>query len=230
MARKARVAPGGLIYHVVNRAVGRMRMCRSPKDFAAFERVLLQAHERCPLRILSYCIMGNHWHFVAWPKEDGQLTDFFRWLAHTHAMRWRVAHNTVGYGHLYQGRYKSFPVQAGEPLLKVCRYVERNALTAGLVRRAEEWPWSSLWVRQYGGDKQKAILHPGPTPRPADWSAWVNAAITPKDQARWKLSLARSQPFGDAAWTIRTADTLGLGHTLRAEGRQKREETNAITS
>ena len=76
MARKARVVPGGWVYHVLNRSVGRMRMLRTQKDFAAFDRVILQAHERCPLRILSYCLMGNHWHFIAWPREDGQLTEF----------------------------------------------------------------------------------------------------------------------------------------------------------
>jgi putative transposase len=218
MARKARVAPGGWIYHVVNRSVGRMRMLKSQKDFAAFERVMQEAHERCPLRILSYCLMGNHWHFVAWPEKDGQLTDFFRWLAHTHAMRWRVSHNTVGYGHLYQGRYKSFPVQPGASLLKVCRYVERNALTAGLVERAEDWRWSSLWVREHGTDEQRTLLHASPTPLPADWAKRVNAVLTKKEQSRWELSLSRSRPFGDDVWTAQTVKALGLQHTVRGEG------------
>ena len=113
MGRKPRVGPGGWIYHVMNRAAGRMRMLKTPEDFAAFERIMREAHARCPLRILSYCLLGNHWHIVAWPREDGDLTAYFRWLTHTHARRWRVAHNTVGDGHLYQGRYKSFPVQTG---------------------------------------------------------------------------------------------------------------------
>src|SRR5438094_748677 len=111
MPRHARVAPGGMVYHVLNRSVGRMHMFHRERDFEAFERVMLQAHERFPIRICAYCILSNHWHFVPWPRADGELTDFFRWLAHTHAMRWRVSHHTVGYGHLYQGRFKSFPVE-----------------------------------------------------------------------------------------------------------------------
>ena len=79
-------------------------MFRKEADFEAFERVMVLAYERQPIRILSYCVLSNHWHFVAWPEQDGQLTDFFRRLAHTHAMRWRVSHRTVGYGHLYQGK------------------------------------------------------------------------------------------------------------------------------
>jgi putative transposase len=218
MARQARVAPGGWIYHVVNRSVGRMKMLRTQKDFAAFDRIILEARDRCPLRILSYCVMGNHWHFVAWPRQDGELTVFFRWLAHTHAMRWRVSHHSVGDGPLYQGRYKSFPVQSDESLLQVCRYVERNALSAGEVQRAEDWPWSSLWVREHGTAEQKAVLSAWPVDRPRDWLRRVNAVMTAKEQSRWELSLTRSRPFGDDRWTARAVAQLGLEHTVRGEG------------
>src|SRR5438132_451707 len=158
MARLPRFAPGGIVYHVLNRTVGRMAMFRKPADYDAFLRVLLQAHQRHPIRILSFCLMPTHWHFVVWPQKDTELTDFFRWLTHTHAMRWRISHHTVGYGHLYQGRFKSFPVQRDEHLLTVCRYVERNALSAGLVERAEAWRWGSLFVREQGDAELRAAL------------------------------------------------------------------------
>ena len=109
MPRAARNAPGGQVYHVLNRSVGRMHLFGTEDDFAAFQRVVVEAHRRHPIRVLSYCVLSNHWHFVVWPEEDGQVTAFFRWLAHTHAMRWRVAHRTVGYGPLYQGRFKTTP-------------------------------------------------------------------------------------------------------------------------
>src|SRR6058998_898085 len=150
MPRRPRVAPGGQVYHVLNRSAGRMKMLRNDKDYAAFTALIGEALERHPMRILAYCVLSNHWHFVAWPRHDGELTAFFRWLTHTHAMRWRVAHHTVGYGHLYQGRFKSFPIETDPSVLTVCRYVERNALTAGLVKRAEDWQWSSLWARMHG--------------------------------------------------------------------------------
>ena len=90
MLRTARRALGGLVYHVLNRAVGRMRLFPKVEDFEAFRRVMVEAYRRHPLRILAYCILSNHWHFVVRPNADGQLTDYFRWLAHTHAKRWRV--------------------------------------------------------------------------------------------------------------------------------------------
>ena len=106
MPRRPRIAPGGWIYHVLNRSAGRLKLFRTDDDFAAFDRLLLEAQERHPLRIFSYCVMNNHWSRRAGmvrPEKDGDLTAFFRWLAHTHAMRWRVSHRSVGYGHLYGG-------------------------------------------------------------------------------------------------------------------------------
>ncbi len=82
MPRAARKAPGGQVYHVLNRAVGKMHLFGKDVDFEAFQRVMIEAHQRHPIRILSYCVLSNHWHFAVWPDADGQVTAFFRWLAH----------------------------------------------------------------------------------------------------------------------------------------------------
>jgi putative transposase len=228
MARHARVAPGGLIYHVLNRSAGRIRLFRKDADFEAFERIMAEAQALHPIRILSWCIMPNHWHFVVRPRRDGEVTAFFRWLAHTHAMRWRVSRRTVGYGHLYQGRFKCFPVQDDGHVLKLCRYVERNPLTAGLVKRAEQWRWSSLWTARHGSAAQKVMLSAWPVPRPRRWVYHVNEPLTPKELERVRISLRRDRPFGSEAWTQRAAGRLGLEHTLRPEGRpRKQEKSNA---
>jgi putative transposase len=224
MPRGPRIAPGGLVYHVLNRAAGRLTLFRHDKDFAAFEKTMLQAHRRVPLRILSYCLMSNHWHFVVWPREDGELSAFFRWLANTHAMRWRVAHRTVGYGPLYQGRFKSFPVQTDEHLLTVLRYVERNARSADLVRRAEQWRHGSLWLRDHGEEPLRRMLCHWPIERPGDWTDWVNAPITQRELDRLELSERRGRPFGDEKWVQRTVQRLGLMHTIRTEGRPSKSE------
>jgi len=222
MPRGPRLAPGGLIYHVLNRAVGCMKLFRHDGDFAAFQRVMQQAHQRHSLPILDYCIMPSHWHFVVAPTDGGQVTAFFRWLAHTHAMRWRVSHHTVGYGHLYQGRFKSFPVQDDEHLLTLCRYVQRNPLAAGLVRRAENWRWGSLWVRLHGDAKQKALLSPWPVDRPRDWTRWVNQPLHDGELEPIRTSLERGRPLGSADWIETVAERLHLDHTLRPEGRPKK--------
>jgi putative transposase len=79
MPRAAQKAPGGQVYHVLNRSVGKMHLFGKDADF--------EAHQRHPIRILSSCVLSNHWHFAVWPDADGLVTAFCRWLAHTHAMR-----------------------------------------------------------------------------------------------------------------------------------------------
>jgi len=115
-----------LVYHVLNRANARMTIFENPHDYDAFERVLEEAVERTNMRLLAYCVMPNHWHLVAWPAEDGQLSRFTGWLTLTHTQRRHAHRHSTGSGHVYQGRFKSFPVQDDEHFLAVCRYVERN--------------------------------------------------------------------------------------------------------
>ncbi len=222
MPREARKAPGGRVYHVLNRSVGKAHLFGRDEDFQAFQRVMVEAHSRHPIRILAFCVLSNHWHFVVWPQADGEVTDYFRWLAHTHAMRWRVAHRTVGHGHLYQGRFKSFPVQSDGHLLTVLRYVERNALGAGLVERAEDWRWCSLWARRQEDETIRSILAPWPVERPRDWLRRVNTPVSAGELRRLRTSIERGRPYGEPSWVEQTVTELGLGHTIRPEGRPPR--------
>ena len=135
MGRPKRAADGGLIYHVLNRANARMTIFQEPEDYAAFVGVLEEAVQRTQTRLLAYCVLPTHWHLVLWPQEDGELSRFTGWLTLTHTQRWHAHRRSTGSGHVYQGRFKSFPVQDDEHFLTVCRYVERNALRANLVRR-----------------------------------------------------------------------------------------------
>jgi len=216
----ARNAAGGFVYHVLNRANGRLRLFKKPDDFLAFERVLLLAHQRVPaVRILDWCLMSNHWHLVLWPQKDGELTAFMRWLTLTHTQRWKQAHNAVGHGHLYQGRFKSFPIEQDEHLLAVLRYVERNPVRAKLARRAERWPWGSCHVRQDRSHAMHPLLGDWPVPRPPRWLATVNDEQVEAEENRIKQAIIRGRPMGSERWTKRIAASLNLQHTLRPRGR-----------
>jgi putative transposase len=140
----------------------------------------------------------------------------------THAVRWRVSRQTLGYGHLYQGRFKSFPVQNDGHYLNVCRYVERNARSAGLVERAEDWRWGSLWARTQGPPALQSVLSAGPLPLPTGWTDHVNEPLTRKEQLRLEESLRRGRPLGSDLWVARTVSKMGLEHTVRAPGRPKK--------
>ncbi|MGE5834057.1 MAG: REP-associated tyrosine transposase [Acidobacteriota bacterium] len=218
MPYRLRRGTAGLIFHVLNRAVRRARLFDNGTDYAAFLMVLREAQRRIPLRILAYCIMPNHFHLVAWPAEDNELSGFMHWLTSTHSKRWHVYHETRGTGSVYQGRFKSFPVQTDSHFLTVCRYVEQNPLRAGLVQRAEDWAWSSLWdhCRNYNRVK----LEEWPILRPADWLESVNR-LDSIAAPQIRRSILRSRPYGEAGWRERIAGQLGLKSTLRPIGRPK---------
>ena len=184
------------MYHAINRANGRLPLFEQDGDFAAFERVLQEALERVPVRLLAYCVMPNHWHLVLWPRKDGDLSRFVGWLSLTHTQRWHAHRHSAGTGHVYQGRFKSFPVQEDDHLLTLCRYVERNALRAGLVRKAELWRWGSLVARESGTEAEPAILSPWPIGIAVRWVEIVNAAQTPAEVEAIRAAMQRGRPFG----------------------------------
>jgi REP-associated tyrosine transposase len=221
MPRRPRSCPAGFVYHIWNRAAGRLRLFKKEADYLAFQRVLLEAHRRHPIRILDWCLMPNHWHFSVYPEDDKQVTEFFRWLTHTHSMRWHTSHAAVGFGPLYQGRFKSLPVQRDEHLTTMLRYIERNPLRAGLVRRALDWRWGSAAIRVHGPEDLRALLSDWPIEVRRDWNRWVDQPQTAAEEQAIRNAIRRSRPFGGEDWTARTARKLQLEHTLRPRGRPK---------
>ena len=224
MGRPLRPTSADVVYHVLNRANARMTLFDDEGDYTAFERVLTQACERGHMRLLAYCVMPNHWHFVVWPRHDGDLSRFMNWLTLTHTQRWHQHRHTVGEGHVYQGRFKSFAVETNEYLLTVCRYVERNPVRAGLVERAEEWRWSSAGhCTRHGG---VVPLSDWPMERPVDWPDWVNKGETNEQLCAVRRSVTKGQPYGSPTWVEQMVAQWNLGPTLRARGRPKKELVN----
>jgi len=210
---------GGLIYHVWNRANGNLQIFDDEADYAAFEKVLAQAVERTGIRLLAWCLMPNHWHLVLWPRKERDLSEFMRWLSLTHTQRWHSRRRDAGSGHLYQGRFKSFPVQEDGHFPAIVRHIERNPLRAKLVKRAEKWRWSSLWAWEHGPADDRPPVSPWPVRRPASWIDSVNSRPAPEEADAVAISIKRSRPFGDPAWQRRTAARLGLNMTLAPRGR-----------
>ena len=210
------------MYHVLNRSNGRVRIFEGDSDYKAFEQVMVEACARIPMRILSYCVMPNHWHMVLWPKADGDLSRFIAWLSLTHTQRWHAHRHSAGSGHLYQGRFKSFVMEENEHLLTVCRYVERNALRAKLVDRAEDWRWCSLWHREFGDSNVTGLLSDWPMRPPENWLAIVNRPETDQELDGLRNSVNRGQPYGSDSWLERIVRQLGLSSTMRPRGRPRR--------
>jgi putative transposase len=173
MPRAPRGWTEDVVFHVVNRGNDRRALFDGPDDYDAFVGLMFRARVRVDMRVLAYCLMPNHWHLVLWPREQLDLGRFVGWISQVHAQRRRVRAGTIGHGHMYQDRYRSFRVDGDDHFLTVCRYVERNALAAKRVARAEDWRWSSLRLR-LDGDAD-GLLSPWRTEMPADWTSLVNS-------------------------------------------------------
>lgn len=223
MARLSRSITARGYYHVLNRGNGRSEIFHKPEDYAAFLKVLAEGTERYPVDVLAYCLMPNHWHLVLRPRTSAALGRFMQWVGVTHVRRHHQHYHTSGGGHIYQGRFKSFPVQEDRHLLLVCRYVEANAVRAKLVDRAEDWPWCSLSARAM--PDPVVALAQWPVTRPSHWSRLVNEGLNEKALATVQHSTVRGTPFGEAPWVVETATRNGLESTLRPRGRPKKNET-----
>jgi putative transposase len=217
MARTLRLVEAGVIYHVLNRGNGRRMLFGKEADFAAFEQLLAEALERFEVDLLAYCLMGNHWHLLLRPRTQTALSRFMGWLTMTHARRHHGHYRSPGGGHLYQGRFRSFPVQSDEHFLMVARYIHANPARAKLVERAQDWRWSDL-VRRADGPPLAAW----PVDRPPRWAATVNREMDEQTARQIEQSVRRGTPFGAPAWVRRVAGRLGLESTLRPRGRPQR--------
>ena len=136
-------------------------------------------------------------------------------------MRYHAHYQTSGQGHVYQQRFKSFPVQDDDHFLVVCRYVERNALRAGLVSRAEDWRWGSLWRWLQNPEPTPRLLAPWPRPRLPNWVARVNEPLSDQELEAVRRCAQRGQPWGSPAWIESTARRCSLESTLRPRGRPR---------
>jgi putative transposase len=219
MGKIPRVDIGDTVFHAWNRGNAGGELFTTDKDYQAFEYILTEAKMLTNMRILGYCIMPNHWHLVLYPRENGDLARFFQWLTLTHTQRWHAVRNSAGQGHIYQGHYKSNVCESDEHFLRLVRYVERNALRAKLVNQAEDWRWSSGWVRIHGTEQQKKLLSEWPVPEPSNYVDILNEPESEEVLVAIRTALRRGSPLGSNEWTSAMIDTHHLESTIRPRGR-----------
>jgi putative transposase len=218
MPRTPRSSLGGYVYHALNRGNGRRTIFHKDGDYAAFVKLVREAGERTPVRLLAYCLMPNHFHLALWPQADGDLSDYMMWLLTAHVRRYHQHYHSSG--HVYQGRFRSFPAQEDDHLLTLLRYIERNPVRARLVERAQDWRWSSAALNP---GQAAPPLDPGPVLRPAGWLEYVNTPQTEAEVEALRECIRRRRPYGDDVWADRAAKHLGLEPSLRPRGRPRKK-------
>ncbi|MDQ3266935.1 MAG: transposase [Myxococcota bacterium] len=211
MPRIPRAATGSNILHIINRGNARATVFHSDSDYAGCINLLSKALDRFELELYAFTLMPNHFHLVVHPQTPTQLSEFMQWWLTAQVRRHHSLRQTSG--HVWQGRFKSFPIQQDEHLLTVLRYVLLNPVRAGLVREAQAWRWSSLrfprfttrWPVRYAGSLE----------------SWLADPLAAEELDRLRTSVARKAPFGDPQWQRTVAGAAGLATSLRPLGRPK---------
>jgi len=223
MGRPPRVDVGNVVYHVINRGNFRSLLFEDRLAYDDFMSLVADALPVAPMRILAYCLMPNHWHLVLYPENDGDLSRFMHWVTLTHTQRYHTRTDTRGYGHIYQGRYKSFPVENDRYFLNLVRYVERNAKRAALVERAEDWPWSSAYGCARGNKTKRKLpaLSPWPVEKPEDYIHWLGESQPKEEIEKIRVAVRRSRPYGSEPWTVEMVKRFGMESTMRNPGRSR---------
>jgi putative transposase len=221
MPRTARFVIADGCYHVINRGNRKARIFHEPADFEQFQALVHRAQDRLRVPILSACLMPNHLHFVMRPASAGDLARWMQWVFTTH-VRWHHAKYSTT-GRVWQGRFKAFLVQQDHHLLTVMRYVERNALRANLVERAEDWKWgSAAWRLER---RSPVELAPSPLPLPSYWRHLVNEPQTAAEVEAIRTCVNRQRPFGDPHWVEDRAKELGIEQSLMPMGRPRKSRS-----
>ncbi len=218
MPRHVRISPDGFVQHVINRGDHRETIFHKPGDFAAFIGLVGESARRIAMRIVAYCVMRNHFHLLIWPHQGSDLSAYMQVLMNLHIQRYR-RHYPVSPGHIYQGRYRNVIVQDGAHLLKVARYVEANPVAAGLVRRAEDYEWSSAHRRR--NESWRPTLDETLISRSDEWRRFVNQPLSVESVAHIDRCVKKGCPIGDPEWTDRVIAQHGLEHTTRGKGRPR---------
>lgn len=209
MPRIPRGQIGGHAYHVLNRGNNGATVFRKDGDFTAFLDLLTAAKSQFPVKVFGVCLLSNHFHMVVQPATEVILSPFMQWWMTSHVRRYHQHYRS--HGHVWQGRFKSFPIQQDGHLLTAIRYVLRNPVRAGLVEHAIDWPWSSLRFPQ--------LSDPLPIEIPRSWLEWIDEPLFDHELTALRTCVNRQQPFGAEDWRETIATALGLESTLRRRGR-----------
>ncbi len=175
MPRPPRITPAGTICHIVNRGNDRRQLFFEQQHYSTFLELLGESKQRYPIRIYAHQAMPNHFHLILEPQEDRAVSAALHWIQTRSSCNYRQITQTRGDGHVFQRRFWCRLICSEGEYLTVVKYVEGNALRAGLVRRAEDWRWGSLWERVW---QAKRVIDPSPVPLPLDWVLAVNLGLT----------------------------------------------------
>ncbi len=224
MPRTARAVVADHCYHLINRGNKKATVFHERADYEQFLALIARAQQRGHLPILAACLMPNHIHLVVRPTQAHDLARWTHWVFTTHVRWYHAKYSSTG--RVWQGRYKAFAAQGDHHLLTVMRYVERNALRANLVERAEDWEWGSLSWRRVAAPPV-AVSAP-PIALPSYWRQLVNEPQTAAELEAIRECVNRQRPFGSEEWVKAQAANMGLEAAMSPIGRPRKYKSSRV--
>ena len=199
MARIARVVVLGIPHHITQRGNRRMETFFSEADYQEYLYLMAEWCNRCKVEVWSYCLMPNHIHIIAIPETEDGLR---RAIGEAHRRYTRYINFQKNWkGHLWQGRFASFPMDEAYTI-SAARYIELNPVKAGIVKRAEEYRWSSAKAHLTGEDdifvKVKPLLEINP-----DWQSLLLSKVYDDEYAILRKHERSGRPLGSEVFLDR---------------------------
>ena len=222
MPRQSRVVFSGVAHHIAQRANRRGDVFFSDEDRVAYLAWLQEYCRAFEVEVLAYCLMTNHIHLVAVPASDDGLQRVLKPLHMRYAQRVNRARGWTG--HLWQGRFFSSPLDDAY-LWAAVRYVERNPVRAAMVRRAEDYQWSS--AATHCGKRSDGLLNlesgwNGKLSAIEDWSAWLAEGDEEEELRTVRRNIERGLPCGSDDFVRRLGLKVGRLLDYRPQGRPRK--------
>lgn len=208
------------IYHIINRGNMGMQIFDSSDDYEYFLNLLKQGCDREFVLIHAYCLMPNHFHLLVSVDKAGSLSRMMQWVMTSHVRYYHRKNNT--FGHVWQGRYKSFIVEKESYYVGVIRYIEANPIRANLADKAQKWLYGSL--RERVTKTTTTLLCSPLVELGEDWKRYVNKPMKKLEIDKIRNSVNRQTPLGEKGWQMEAAKRHGLMSTLGNRGRPKKEK------
>jgi len=222
MARLARIVIPGVPYHVTQRGNRRERTFFEDADYKRYRTMLGQAARRAGTEVWAYCLMPNHVHLIVVPADEDGLRRTFADAHRRYTGLINARHQWTG--HLWQGRFGAVAMDEAH-LMAAVRYVALNPVRAGLVRRAEDWPWSSAGAHLAGKDDALVTVAPV-LDRYGDFAALLDSANEEQDNRAWtalRKAESTGRPVGSEAWLAKLERRTGRRLAPQRGGRPRRE-------
>lgn len=206
MPRVARVVAEGMPHHVIQRGNRRQQVFFGDDDREYYLKQLFDKCRRYEMDIWAYCLMDNHVHLIVVPKKEESLA---KTVGETHKFYTRMINFKKGWrGYLWEGRFKSFVLD--EAYLWAClRYVERNPVRAKMVRRAEDYRWSSAWAHVHRTPNE-LLSECFVLEEVDDWAAYLSEDEQEEDLKLFRRHGETGRPLGDANFLDRLKRKLGI--------------------